>query len=130
MTYTPYQPTNYFAYGSIPIDRDQLIELRLSTTIPNYQSDRVVFPTKIINKGNDLDRIGMKLRLSELELVPWLAQYNNLPTGLQQTLKLGTWETFSYAIEKMRIDYTDFVPLGNNDFYIYYTVDIEFLRSV
>lgn len=130
MVFTPIQPTDYFSYGDIPIDRDQLTDLKASTATGNYQSDRIVYPTNIINKGNEIDRIQITMRLSELELIPWLNYFNDAPTNLQQDLKLGIWSSLNYAIESISVKYLEFVPLGNDDFLIMYETTVNFIRSL
>lgn len=124
------QPSNYFAYGSIIIDRDQIVSLTASSATLNYRSERVVFPTNIINNGNEIDRIQMVLKLTELELIPWLNYYQNAPTNLQQDIKLGVWTSNQYAIESINFKYIDFVPLGNNTYQINYEATINFIRSL
>lgn len=124
------QQNNYFQYGDIIIAKDQLINFSMSTTIPNLQSERVQYPIRILNKGNDIDVVKITLRLSETELLPWLDYFNNAPNDLQRDLLIGNWTSLDYAIQSMSIEYTDFVILGNGQTMIIYNVDLEFIRSI
>ena len=126
----PYYPANTFSYGTIFIDREELISMKFRTKLNQHLADRVTFPTKIIPQSNDFNYCDMVLKVEQTHYEQWLAYFTSAPSGLQNDLYLGYFSSISYILESMDVEYLKIVKdeLGQSKFI--YKLDLTFIRAL
>lgn len=126
----PYYPANTFSYGSIFIDRDELLSLKFRTKLNQHLAERVGYSSKIIPQSNDFNYCDMVLKVEQVHYEQWIAYFQNAPIGLQNDLYLGYFTSISYVLESMDVEYQKIVKDEQGLTKFIYKLDLTFIRAL
>lgn len=126
----PYYPTTTFGYGSIIIDRHELVSMKFSTRLNQHLAERVTYSSKIIPQSNDFNYCFISLRVEQAKYDQWLAYFVNAPNNLQNDLLLGQFSSIMYVLESMDVEYSKIVKDETGQIKILYNLDLSFIRAL
>lgn len=121
----------FAGFGTIPIERHEMLSFRTSMTLNQYLSQRVNTNVLTVPQANQYDYYYMSLRVDAAKYSQWLAYFSSLPTNLQRQLLINyTVGVLGAALETMEVEIEKIVNDGTGQYDYIYKLDLTFVRSI